>query len=390
MVQAVKSQYQRENPNGKPLGESEAQSWAQSRVSHIASEISYNKVEYFYNALLYFWGGALLLGLSLAGPQSLWGRICMWGCSTVMVIGEIYAVWGIVVRCLIMERPPITTLYETIIFIATAGVLLGLVAEAVTRKKIGMAVACVAGTAGMLLSIRFMEMEGTDTLQQLQAVLITNFWLATHVPTINLGYAAGMVSAILSMIYFGMRLFQQVQPGDKTAKDITTMGYGFVMVGLFLSLVGTVLGGIWANYSWGRFWGWDPKENGALMIVLMNLVILHARLGGYIREVGFHCCCIVLGMIVAFSWFGVNQLNVGLHTYGFTEGIWFWLTVFWGIQLAIFAYGVALSFMDREARRNRSKEVTAVGQPVPISAATAADRNKTSTPDKHTGQATSA
>ncbi len=365
MVQAVKAQHLRENPNAQPLSDADAQTWAQSRVSHIGLEISYNKTEYFYNALHWFWGSALLLGLSLVAPRSLWGRICIWLCSAGMLTGEVYAIWGIVVRCFIMERPPITTLYETILFIATAGVILGLIAEALTRKNIGLAVACVAGTAGMFLSIRYMDMEGSDTLVQLQAVLITNFWLATHVPTINLGYAAGMVAAILSMCYFVMRLFGQIKPGDKTARDFTRIGYGFVMAGLFLSLVGTILGGIWANYSWGRFWGWDPKENGALMIVLMNLVILHARLGGYVKEVGFHCCCIVLGMIVAFSWFGVNQLNVGLHTYGFTEGIWFWLCVFWGIQLAILVYGIVLSFLDRAARR-KPKETLPVGQVVSV------------------------
>jgi hypothetical protein len=116
---------------------------------------------------------------------------------------------------------------------------------------------------------------------------------------------------------------------------------------LFLSLVGTVLGGIWANYSWGRFWGWDPKENGALMIVLMCLVILHARLGGYIREIGLHCCNLILGCIVIFSWFGVNQLGVGLHAYGFTDGIWPKIYGYWLSQGALLVYGLFLAWSDR-------------------------------------------
>jgi ABC-type transport system involved in cytochrome c biogenesis permease subunit len=214
----------------------------------------------------------------------------------------------------------------------------------------------------MFLSIRYMDMEGTDTLLQLQAVLITNFWLATHVPTINLGYAAGMVAAILSMCYFVMRLFRQIQPGTPESRDFTRIGYGFVMAGLFLSLVGTILGGIWANYSWGRFWGWDPKENGALMIVLMNLTILHARMGGYVKEVGFHCLNIILGMVVAFSWFGVNQLGVGLHAYGFTNGVWFWLIAFWCLMLVFLAYGIFLSFYDRRTKR-KLKEQAIAGEP---------------------------
>lgn len=322
---------------------------ARSESGHVALEISYHKTDYFYYALIFFVCASLSLGLSWVAPQSLWGRICRVICWLTVISGALYGITGIVTRCIIMQRPPITTLYETILFITLTGVTLALVAEWMTKKGLGIIVACIAGTFGMFLSIRFMNMEGSDTLQQLQAVLITNFWLSTHVPCINLGYAAGMVAAIFSMIYFVQRLVGTVKAGDTMAKDITRMAYGFVMAGLFLSLVGTVLGGIWANYSWGRFWGWDPKENGALMIVLMNLIILHARMGGYIREVGFHACNIILGMIVAFSWFGTNQLGVGLHAYGFTDGVWKWLYIFWGSQTVFILYAVYLSFKDRRA-----------------------------------------
>jgi ABC-type transport system involved in cytochrome c biogenesis permease subunit len=246
-----------------------------------------------------------------------------------------------------MERPPITSLYETIIFITTTGVVLALLAEWMMKKGWALAVASVAGTAGMFLSIRFMNMEGRDTMELLQAVLITNFWLATHVPCINLGYAAGMVSAIFSVLYVILRVFGKVKLGDATAKDLTRMCYAFVIVGLFLSLVGTVLGGIWANYSWGRFWGWDPKENGALMIVLVNLVILHARMGGYIREIGFHVCGLLLGMVVAFSWFATNQLGVGLHAYGAMEGAWMWLYLFWGFLALLMVVAGFISLRDK-------------------------------------------
>jgi ABC-type transport system involved in cytochrome c biogenesis permease subunit len=200
----------------------------------------------------------------------------------------------------------------------------------------------------MFLAIRFESMEGQDTMQQLQAVLITNFWLATHVPIINLGYSAGMVAAILGMVYLFRRLIGNITPGDDNARRLTRMGYGFDGAALFLSLIGTVLGGIWANYSWGRFWGWDPKENGALMIVLMTLIILHARLGGYIRELGLHMCNIVLGMIVVFSWFATNQLGVGLHAYGFTDGVWRWLYTFWASQVALLLVGVWLWWQARQ------------------------------------------
>jgi hypothetical protein len=114
---------------------------------------------------------------------------------------------------------------------------------------------------------------------------------------------------------------------------------------VFLSLVGTVLGGIWANYSWGRFWGWDPKENGALMIVLWTLAILHARMGGIIKEWGLHLASLFTACIVAFSWWHVNFLGVGLHNYGFTAGkgtIW----VFYAVMMGFILFGAVAMLVE--------------------------------------------
>ena len=99
------------------------------------------------------------------------------------------------------------------------------------------------------------------------------------------------------------------------------MVYGIICFATLFSFVGTILGGIWADQSWGRFWGWDPKENGALLIVLWNAVILHARWGGMIRERGLAILAAGGNIVTCWSWFGVNELGVGLHSYGFTEGV---------------------------------------------------------------------
>jgi ABC-type transport system involved in cytochrome c biogenesis permease subunit len=269
-----------------------------------------------------------------------------------LIIGAVVSTTGIVIRCIIMQRPPITTLYETIIFITTACVIAGLLAELANRKGYALIMAAVAGTAGMFLSLRFFTFEGTDSMRQLEAVLITTFWLSTHVPCINLGYAMSMVASIFSMIYLVGRMTGGMKPGGDANREVTRMAYGFVLAGLFFSLVGTVLGGIWANYSWGRFWGWDPKENGALMIVLMNLVILHARMGGYVREVGFHNLNIVLGMITIFSWFATNQLGIGLHAYGAMDNAWTWLYRIWGLLGALLAFGLVRALLDRWAKKH--------------------------------------
>ncbi|HIA46788.1 MAG TPA: hypothetical protein EYN96_02150, partial [Candidatus Hydrogenedentes bacterium] len=111
--------------------------------------------------------------------------------------------------------------------------------------------------------------------------------------------------------------------------------------------VGTVLGGIWANYSWGRFWGWDPKENGAALICVCQIAMLHARLGGYLKQMGLHIAALFTGCVVGFSWWGVNLLGVGLHSYGFTEGIWNATYAFWTVEAVTMVLGFIVLIRDR-------------------------------------------
>ncbi|MCB1279767.1 cytochrome c biogenesis protein CcsA [Prosthecobacter sp.] len=317
----------------------------------IALERQSMHADYFFYAQWIFLVGFIAVALTWVSPGSRFEKLARVFSWLLLGTATALAVTGVVIRCIIMQRPPITTLYETILFIGSSAALFGLIAEWITKRGLGLLVAAIGGTACMFLSIQFEASEATDTLQQLQAVLITNFWLSTHVPMINLGYSACMVAALISMIYFIQRIFGVFKTGDDDARLLTRVAYGFIAAGLFLALVGTVLGGIWANYSWGRFWGWDPKENGALMIVLMCLVILHARLGGYIREIGLHCCNLILGCIVIFSWFGVNQLGVGLHAYGFTDGTWPKIYAFWLSQFVLLVYGVVLSLSERGKKK---------------------------------------
>ena len=124
------------------------------------------------------------------------------------------------------------------------------------------------------------------------------------------------------------------------AREITRMTYGVVCFAMFFSFVGTVLGGIWADQSWGRFWGWDSKENGAVLVVLTNAVLLHARWGGLVRERGIAVLAVFGNIVVAWSWFGTNQLGVGLHAYGFTNGVSEAIWTFVGSQVLIMGLGL--------------------------------------------------
>jgi hypothetical protein len=113
------------------------------------------------------------------------------------------------------------------------------------------------------------------------------------------------------------------------------MIYGVICFAILFSFVGTILGGIWADQSWGRFWGWDPKENGAVLIVLWNALVLHARWAGLVRERGLAALAIGGNIVTSWSWFGTNMLGVGLHSYGFMDSALLWLLMFVGTQLAL-------------------------------------------------------
>lgn len=325
-------------------------------------EIQLYRGKWFTNALVCFILAFVVMAFGWLAPGSKFGKAMVLIASLLALVGFVLDVYGITLRSIIRDRPPITNLYDTVIFITATAVLLGLLIELFTRIGVGTLVAVLSGVIGMFLSIKYEAKEATDTITQLVAVLDTNFWLATHVTIINIGYAAGLVAAIIGIIYLAGRFSLSLMGRESkdTLRTLTRMNYGVICFCLFFSLVGTVLGGIWANYSWGRFWGWDPKENGALMICLWTLVILHGRMAGWIRDLGVHMNAIVLAIITTFSWWGVNNLGVGLHSYGFTEGVWGALYTSWGVMGIFMAMGVYLWFDER--RKKADKRQSTVGK----------------------------
>lgn len=239
-------------------------------------------------------------------------------------------------RMYLHGRPPVTNLYASAIFVGWGSVLLGLVLERIFRDGLAAAGAGMVGV-GTLIVAHQLSLAG-DTLENLRAVLDSNFWLATHVIVITLGYSAVFLAG--GMAAFGI-LRGRVRPGGGgDVRRLAGMVYGVLCFATLFTFVGTVLGGIWADQSWGRFWGWDPKENGALMVVLWNVMILHARLGGIIRERGILVMAVFGNAITAFAWFGVNLLGVGLHSYGFMEGGFGWLVLFAAANGVVVAIGL--------------------------------------------------
>ena len=234
-------------------------------------------------------------------------------------------------------RPPVTNLYSSAVFIGWGVVILGLLLEPVARLGLGFAVAAVTGFATLLVA---RALDTGDTMAVLQAVLDTNFWLATHVVIITLGYSAVFVAGALGIAYLVGGVYTPLLKQAETRRRITAATVGVTGFALLLSFVGTILGGIWADQSWGRFWGWDPKENGALMIVLWTAILLHARVGGLVKERGIAVIAVLGNIVVLWSWFGTNMLGAGLHSYGFIDSAVFWMLVAVALHLAVASLGL--------------------------------------------------
>lgn len=294
-------------------------------IRHLDLEQTYNRLELFYKAEILY-GLAFLVGL--VGILSGW-KLLRVGALVLVVAGLLPHAVGLVWRMMIMGRPPMTNLYATFIFVALVVVLLGLVVEWFQRNNLGSILAGFSGLVLLLIAGKFSS-QG-DTLGVVVAVLDSNFWLATHVVAITIGYAGCVAAGVAGHVYLIQNLFRpDTHPSVRATMKAV---YGLLAFGLIFSFLGTMLGGVWADQSWGRFWGWDPKENGALLIVLWCALLFHARLGGMIGPKGMAVGSVLGVIIVIFAWLGVNLLGVGLHSYGFTSGLarGMWISI--GIEL---------------------------------------------------------
>ena len=297
-------------------------------TAKVLVESWFNHAEPFYTGMVLF-GSAFLLGVFswLRSPLAL-GKSAFW----VLGLAWVVTTLGIAARMWIESRPPVTNLYSSALFVGWGSVGLCLVLEAKFRNSLGSVAGSMIGFATLLIA-HHLSLTG-DTMEMMRAVLDSNFWLATHVVVVTLGYAATFLAGFLASIYIARGLVSR-SLDSKTGDELSRMVYGVICFATLFSLIGTVLGGIWADQSWGRFWGWDPKENGALLIVLWNTAILHARSAGLVESRGLMVMAVLGNIVTSWSWFGVNMLGIGLHSYGFMEAAFYWLIAFVAIQLAI-------------------------------------------------------
>jgi ABC-type transport system involved in cytochrome c biogenesis permease subunit len=293
-------------------------------------EFLFNRLQPFSQSMTLYVLAFLLACASWLG----WSSVLRRSAFYILLLALAIHTFGLVSRMYLQERPPVTNLYSSAIFIGWGAVIVALILERIFRDGIG---AACAGAIGFVTLIIAHHLAGSgDTLEMLQAVLDTNIWLATHVVAITTGYSAMFLAGMLAIIYVVRGVFTRSLK-KQTADSLARMTYGVVCFATVFSFVGTVLGGIWADQSWGRFWGWDPKENGAVLIVLWCAIILHARWGGFIRQRGLMIMALFGNIVTSFSWFGVNMLGVGLHSYGFMQKAFPWLVGFMVSQLALMA-----------------------------------------------------
>ena len=281
----------------------------------IELEVLYNDLHPFMLA----WSLYLLTALIAAFAWHLgsrWGYRAAWVAA---VCAFSVHTFGFGLRIFLTGRPPVSNMYESVIWVSWGAVLFSLVFEAIRRKRYPM----VAGSVVAVICLIVADMAPAildQSLQPLEPVLRSNYWLTIHVLTITLSYSAFFLAWGLANIGLGFVL-RGDKPAGERVRDIVQSVYRAIQVGTVLLAAGTILGGIWADYSWGRFWGWDPKETWAFIALLGYVAILHGRLGGWIHGFGILASAVISFSLVIMAWYGVNYvLGAGLHTYGFGAG----------------------------------------------------------------------
>jgi ABC-type transport system involved in cytochrome c biogenesis permease subunit len=305
-------------------------------MTRIRYEVFFNELEPFYQCALFYALAFIMACVAwVAWPEAL-NRGAYW----LMAVTLIVHTCALFARMYLMNRWGVfvTNLYSSAVFIGWGCVVVGLVIEKTWGNGIGNVVGSALGALSLIIAHN-LAAGGEDTIEMMRAVLDTNFWLATHVTCVTIGYTATFVAGFVAILFI-LRAFFTRSVDTEMLKVFSQIIYGIVCFATMMSFIGTVLGGIWADQSWGRFWGWDPKENGALIIVIWNALVLHARWGGMVKQRGTAVLAVVGNIVTSWSWFGVNMLGVGLHAYGFMHGAAITLACFDLFFLAVIGIGM--------------------------------------------------
>lgn len=238
-----------------------------------------------------------------------------YGASALLFVLEIV---GMTLRSLASGRAPVTNMYETVMWAGFGILSLGLLLSW-KRKDSTVLSMSLGASLIVLFMMKFSTTMLDGGLRPLTPVLRDNFWLSTHVTTITLSYSCFAFAWFIANIVLLPYIF-----GKTDGRYVLKMNEAIrlvIQVGSVLLAAGIILGGVWADYSWGRFWGWDPKETWSLIALMIYMMLLHGKYAGWFRNIYFTLLAATGFMFVLMAWFGVNYiLATGLHSYGFSSG----------------------------------------------------------------------
>src|SRR5437899_4429839 len=307
-------------------------------------EYFYNHFEAFYRAI-WFYGLAFLILLVAHARGG--GRLLRTVGVSIAALAIAFHASGIVMRCLIAGRPPVTNMYESILWVSFAVLFFGMIFFARYRAPVYL-LAALPVTLIALLLVHQMPIAMPSSIDPLVPVLRDNFCLTIHVLTITLRYAAFALA-----MGFGPLLLWRYARNPAAARADAPMHsclYRGLQLGVLLLAAGTILGGVWANYSWGRFWGWDPKETWALIALLCYILALHGRLAGWWTQFGLAVASVICFLAVLMAWYGVNfVLGKGLHSYGFGIGGETYTAIFVALDLLFVGFAIWRYRMSKRA-----------------------------------------
>lgn len=318
-------------------------------MSRMRLEILYNRYQPFLVAMAIY----VLIFLLSVVSMLIWQNALWRNAMALSTVALALYTLAMLVRIILQGRPPVTNLYSSAVFIGWGSALTSLFVERRYRNGVALGASSLVAIASLIIAQNLAQ--SGDTMGSLQAVLDSNFWLSSHVLTITFGYAAVFVAGALAIGAVVGGVFNRRWLGEGGGRNIPRMIYAVSCFALLFSFVGTILGGIWADQSWGRFWGWDPKENGAVLIVLWLAMMLHARFAGA-QDRGMVAMAIGGNIVTAWSWFGTNMLGVGLHSYGFMDSALLWLLIFVASQLVLIGLSLLILPARFAAARERSED----------------------------------
>ncbi|MCC6276451.1 MAG: cytochrome c biogenesis protein CcsA [Oligoflexia bacterium] len=293
-------------------------------------EILFNRMHPFAWASVLCLIAALGFGFRIVAPhRKFWSQIA-WAA---WIGSAAIQVFGFALRSVLAGRPPVSNMYESVIWVALGTTVFGIILEAKYKKHyVGLASAVMATLALLVTDLAPAVLD--RSIRPLEPVLKSNLWLTIHVLPITLSYAAFTLASGLGNIALWSYITGQSQKHKERLQALALYSYKSIQIGVLLITAGTILGGVWADYSWGRFWGWDPKETWALIADLTYLAVLHGRFTGWIKVFGLHAASVLCYASVIMAWYGVNfVLGQGLHSYGFGAGGVGYVAAILGIQV---------------------------------------------------------